>query len=167
MAIPGGYLIRGESKVKSKEGKDDGDVLIEALDKKISQSSVAGKIQVYYILDPTPPSGEEILNEEDESPVLLITNPDISPNTQPWVKPLISSLALASIAVFALGSFAFNEDVVGRVDASDGSLDFLYDLSLPLAFAVLGTQLIHEFGHLVVALKDDILIGLPTLVPSL
>jgi hypothetical protein len=58
-AVPGGYLIRGESKVKSKEGQDDGDLLIEALDKKIAASSVAGKIQAFYILDPTPPSGEE------------------------------------------------------------------------------------------------------------
>ena len=166
-AIPGGYLIRGESKVKSIEGRDDGDVLIEALDKKLSKSSVAGKVQVYYILDPTPPSGEEILADEDESPVLLVTNHDISPSTtKPFVKPGVTFLGLASIAVFALGSFAFNEDVVSRIDSSDGNLDWLYDLSLPLAFSLLATQIAHEIGHLIIAVKDGIDIGLPTLVPG-
>mmetsp|Transcript_5299 Transcript_5299/g.12023 ORF Transcript_5299/g.12023 Transcript_5299/m.12023 type:complete len:724 (-) Transcript_5299:370-2541(-) len=166
-AIPGGYLIRGESKVKSIEGKGDGDVLIEALDKKISESSVAGKIQVYYMLDPTPPSGEEILAGEDETPVLFISNYDVSPETKVWVKPGVSFAGLASIAVFALGSFALNENIVNQADAADGSLGLLlYDLSLPLVYSVLATQIVHELGHLIVAVKDGIQIGLPTLVPG-
>lgn len=171
-AVPGGYLIKGENKVKSVEGRDDGDVLIERLDEKISKTSAAGKIQVCYILDPTPPSGEEIMNDEDEKPVLLVTNLDVTPTTNPLVKAGVTFLGMASLAVFALGSFAFNEEVLGQIssatsDAPDGSLDFLYDLSLPLAFSLLGTQLIHELGHLVVALKDGIEIGLPTVVPGL
>ena len=167
-SVPGGYLIRGESKIKSIKGKDDGDLLIEALDRKIAESSVAGKIQAFYILDPTPPSGEEILNDEDESPVLLITNYDVSPDTKAWVNPTISFLGLASIAIFTLGSFASNEEIIGRInDAnSDDSIDWLYNLSLPLAFSLLATQLCHEFGHLIVAKKDDIDIGTPTLVPG-
>ncbi|KAL3782636.1 hypothetical protein ACHAW5_001780 [Stephanodiscus triporus] len=169
-AVPGGYLIRGESKVKSKEGKDDGDLLIEALDKKIAASSVAGKIQVFYILDPTPPSGEEILNDEDELPVLLITNYDISPDTNTWVKTTVTFLGLASIAVFTLGSFVFNDDIINRISAdannSDDSFDWIYNLSLPLAFSLLATQISHEFGHLIVAVKDDIKIGIPSLIPG-
>lgn len=168
-AVPGGYLIRGESKVKSKEGQDDGDLLIEALDKKIAASSVAGKVQAFYILDPTPPSGEEILNDEDESPVLLITNYNISPDTKAWVKPTITFLGLASIAVFTLGSFAFNEEIISRVSASadsNDSFDWLYTISLPLAFSLLATQMFHELGHQMVALKDDIEIGMPSLIPG-
>ena len=169
-AIPGGYVIRGDSKVKSKEGRDSGDVLIEVLDEKISKSSVAGKIQAYYILDPTPPSGEEIMNEEDESPVLLITNYDITPDTAAWVKPTMSLVGLASIAAFSLGSFSFNDAVLDQISESansgDGNLDFLYDLSLPLALSLLGIQLVHEAGHLIVAIKDGINIGLPTIVPG-
>jgi len=169
MAVPGGYLIRGISKLKPQEGRDDGDVVVEALDKAISKSSVAGKIEVYYILDPTPPSGEEILNDEDEAPVLLVTNYDISPNTEVWKKPFITFLGLASIAAFSLGSFSFTEEVLNRIDVatnSDGSLDFLYELSLPIATSVFATQLAHEAGHLIIAIKDGISIGLPTLVPS-
>ena len=168
-AVPGGYLIRGESKVKSKEGKDDGDLLIEALDKKIAASSLAGKIQAFYILDPTPPSGEEILNDDDESPVLFIANYDISPDTKAWVKPTVTFLGLASVAAFTLGSFAFNEDIINRVSASansDFNFDWLYNLSLPLALSLLATQIFHELGHLIVAVKNDFEIGMPSLIPG-
>lgn len=168
-AVPGGYLIRGESKVKSKEGKEDGDLLIEALDRKIAASSLAGKIQAFYILDPTPPSGEEILNDEDESPVLFIANYDISPDTKAWVKPTVTFLGLASIAAFTLGSFAFNEDIINRVSASansEDSFDWLYHLSLPLALSLMATQMFHELGHLIVAVKNDIEIGMPSLIPG-
>lgn len=166
-AVPGGYLIRGQSKIKSIKGEDDGDLLIEALDRKIAESTVARKVQAFYILDPTPPSGEEILNDEDESPVLLITNYDVSPDTKAWVNPTISFLGLASIAIFTLGSFASNEEIIGRInDANSDDIDWLYNLSLPLAFSLLATQICHELGHLIVAIKDDIDIGMPTLVPG-
>ena len=171
IAIPGGYLIRGENRVKTKEeGEDEGDVLINALDEKLSKSSVAGKIQLYYILDPTPPSGEEIMRDEDQSPVLLVTNSDISPDTDAWVKPTVTFLGLVSVAAFSLGSFAFNEEVLDRVSAitesGDGNFEWLYDLSLPLAFSVLATQIAHEAGHLLIAFKDGIEIGMPTIVPG-
>ena len=167
-AVPGGYLIKGESVIKSIKGKDDGDVLIEALDNKIAKSSVAKKVQLHYICDPTPPSGEEILNELDEKPVIFVTNYDISPDTQPLVKPLVSTLGLVSICIFSLGAFALNQDVMDRISAASDATDLgsLYDLTLPLALSVLAIQIIHEFGHLIMAVKNGIDIGLPTLVPG-
>ena len=33
---------------------------------------------------------------------------------------------------------------------------YVYELSIPLALAVLSTQLVHEAGHLIFALKDDV-----------
>lgn len=48
--IPGGFIIRGEGKVKPIDGKDYGDVLIDALDKKMAKTSLVGKIQAYYIV---------------------------------------------------------------------------------------------------------------------
>ena len=167
-AVPGGYLIKGESAVKSIKGKDDGDVLIEALDKKMDKSSVAKKVQLHYICDPTPPSGEEILNELDEKPVIFVTNYDISPDTQPLVKPLVSTLGLVSICIFSLGAFALNQDVTDRISAASDATDLgtLYDLTLPLALSVLAIQIIHEFGHLIMAVKNGIDVGLPTIVPG-
>ena len=121
----------------------------------MASSSLAGKVQIYYILDPTPPSGEDIMNEEDETPLLLVTNSDISPTTGSLVKPTVSFLALASIAIFALGSFSFNEDLMNQLSDTEG-FGGLYELSMPLALAVLSTQLAHEAGHLVFALKDGV-----------
>jgi hypothetical protein len=184
--VPGGYLIRGTSMVKksstrkeagNNEKLDDdddddddegGDCLMNVIEKKIMASSLANKIRVYYILDPTPPSGEEILNDEDESPVLLVTNHDISPNTNGWVKPTVTFLGLASVAIFSLGAFAFNADIIENLSASANymELDWLINLSLPLASSLLATQLFHELGHVLVAAKDEIHIGVPTLVPG-
>ena len=213
-AVPGGYLVRGVSKVRPKKEEDDGDVLIQALDRKISESSLAGKIQVYYILDPTPPSGEEIMNDEgesisissshesddlvqgatgdqrdcaapssspsdaifgsssastsakDETPVLLITGYDISPDTQVWVKPTITLLGLVSIAAFALGSTILNPAVQQTLATGSEVSGSLYELSLPLALYLLMLQAVVFVGHLFVSVKDGIQIGLPTLVPS-
>lgn len=154
--VPGGLIIRGEGKVKPVDGKDYGDVLIDALDKKMAKTSLVGKIQAYYILDPLPPSGEDILNEEDEQPLILVTNADISPTTGALVKPGVSFLGLTSIAIFALGSFSFNEDMMNQLSQTPGGFDNLYDLSLPLALAILSTQLAHEAGHVIFALKDGV-----------
>lgn len=180
--VPGGYLIRGTSMVnKSSKGKDndnknnqredEGDILMDVIDAKImSSSSLANKIRAYYILDPTPPSGEEILNDEDEYPVLLVTNYDVSPTTDAWVKPAVTFLGLTSIAIFALGAFAFNSDIIDKLSASannpDDNLDWLYNLSLPLATSLLATQIFHELGHIIVAARDGMNIGMPTLVPG-
>lgn len=48
--VPGGFIIRGEGKVKPIDGKDYGDVLIDTLDKKMAKTSLVGKIQAYYIV---------------------------------------------------------------------------------------------------------------------
>jgi hypothetical protein len=154
--VPGGFIIRGEGKVKPTDGKDYGDALIDALDKKISKSSLAGKIQAYYILDPTPPTGEDIMNEEDEQPLLLVTNADISPTTNLLVKAGVTFLGLASVAMFVLGSFSIHEDMMNQLLESANGFDEFYELSLPLALAVLSTQMVHEAGHLIFALKDDV-----------
>jgi len=168
--VPGGFLIRGENKVRPKDGREEGDLLIEALDKKLAVSSVHGKVNVYYILDPTPPSGEDILNDEDELPVLLITSSDISPSTDALIKTSISLIGVTSIAIFTLGSFSFNDTILNKLssamDTAGGNVDWFYDLSTPLALSILSIQLAHELGHIIVAFKDGFQIGLPTLVPG-
>jgi hypothetical protein len=168
-AVPGGYIVRGIGKVKANDGEDYGDSLVKALDAKIAQSSLRDKIQCCYILDPTPPSGEEILNEEDESPLLLVTNHDLSPSTDVFVKTSVTLIGLASIAFVSLDSFSFNDEVLNQISVSANAgkdLTWLYALALPLALSTLTIQLIHEFGHLIVAVKDGIDIGFPTLVPG-
>ena len=146
--IPGGYIIRGANTMAS------GDVLVEKLDGILKTSALSESIQVFYILDPTPPSGEEIMLEVDESPVLLITNCNVSTDTAIWVKTLVTALGLLTICIFALSVYSQNDDGL--------AIDDPY----PLALAVLGIQLAHEAGHVTIAHRDSIKLGLPTLVPG-
>ena len=55
-----------------------------------------------------------------------------------------------------------------RISAASDATDLgsLYDLTLPLALSVLAIQIIHEFGHLIMAVKNGIDVGLPTIVPG-
>ncbi|KAL3792947.1 hypothetical protein ACHAWO_003440 [Cyclotella atomus] len=62
-----------------------------------------------------------------------------------------------------------NMDVVDQVRkaAEKGEdLGWLFDLSLPVLGGIVGTQIVHEMGHAIIALKDGIKIGPPTLIPS-
>lgn len=156
-AVPGGYIIRGSNKAS----KDDmnGDLLIQAIDKRLSYSSVYKKIQCYYLLDPTPLNDDAMDFDEEDEAVLLLTNYDVSPSTGLWVKPVVSILGLSSLTAFALGAFSMNTDVVDQVfkAAENGEdLSWLVDLSMPIAGGVLCTQLAHEIGHWIVALKDGV-----------
>ena len=99
------------------------------------------------------------MNEEDERPLILVTNADISPTTGVLVKPGVTLLGLASICIFALGSFSFNEEMMTQLSKTPEGFDGLYNLSLPLALAILSTQLAHEAGHLIFALKEGVSIS--------
>ena len=157
-AVPGGYIIRGTNKIH----QDDmnGDLLIEAIDKRLSTSSMYKRIQCYYLLDPTPSIRQEDADfDEEDEPVLLLTNYDISPSTGLWVKPVVSILGLSSLTIFSLGAFSMNMDVVDQISkaAQNGEgFNWLIDLSMPIAAGVLCTQLAHEVGHGIVALKDGV-----------
>jgi hypothetical protein len=160
-ALPGGYIVRGTNRL-AKDTEEDGDSLMDAIEKKLTTSSVYQKIQCCYILDPMPTSSQgDVLMEdldEDEA-VLLLTNYNLSPATGIWVKPLVSTIGIASLAAFALGAFSMNTDVVDQVAkaAETGEdLTWLYDLSLPIVGGMLGIQTMHELGHGIVALKDGV-----------
>ena len=97
--------------------------------------------------------------DEEDEPVLLLTNYDISPFTGLWVKPVVSILGLSSLTIFSLGAFSMNMDVVDQISkaAQNGEgFNWLIDLSMPIAAGVLCTQLAHEVGHGIVALKDGV-----------
>ena len=155
-AVPGGYIVRGSSRFDEERG----DLLMEAIDTKLKASSVYQKIGCYYIYDPTPRLEEDTMEDDDEvEKVLLLTDYNVSPSTDLWVKPLVSIIGIASIGAFALGSFSMNMDVVDQVSkaAENGDdLGWLYDLSLPVVQSILGIQLAHEAGHAIVALKDGV-----------
>lgn len=153
--IPGGYVIRGENRLKN------GDELVSALDEALQASSVAGKMQVFYIKDPTLVTEEQFETDTMEQPLLLVTGPDLSPDTNRFVKPIITALGGFSIASFGLAVCLSTES------ATPESIYWAEEMVSPLLFAVLGTQIAHEAAHQLVAVKDKFKAGAPTIIPSL
>lgn len=55
-------------------------------------------------------------------------------------------------------------------DAEQPDMQLLYpyvETALPLAYSVLGVQLIHEFGHFVAALSKKVKLGIPFFIPNI
>lgn len=163
--IPGGYLIRGENKMK------DGDELVKTLDKALAATNVSDKVQFYYLKDPNPSTEEEFQRYENDLPVLVVTGPDISPETKYLTKAFISLIGIVFVASFSVGALSFNEVLVDRLDAEvqagTADLSWVQDLAAPTFLAVCATQLVHEASHQAVAYKDKFKAGLPTILPSL
>eukprot|EP00557_Chaetoceros_sp_GSL56_P003532 CAMPEP_0176489474 /NCGR_PEP_ID=MMETSP0200_2-20121128/7308_1 /TAXON_ID=947934 /ORGANISM="Chaetoceros sp., Strain GSL56" /LENGTH=850 /DNA_ID=CAMNT_0017886619 /DNA_START=116 /DNA_END=2668 /DNA_ORIENTATION=+ len=151
--IPGGFLIRGQNTF------DNGEDLIKALDSKLKVSSVADKLYYYYIKDPSLVTEQQFEQGDFENPVIIITGNDLSPSTNPFVKPIVTAFGGLSIASFAV-AVCLATDM--KMD-----IDLLESMASPLVFSVLGTQLAHEAMHQLVALKDKFKAGGPTIVPSL
>ena len=163
--VPGGFLIRGENKMK------DGDELVKTLDKALAATNISDKVQFYYIKDPNPSTEEEFQNYQNDLPILYITGPDISPETKFLTKAFISFIGIAFVASFSVGTLSFNEVLVDRLDAEvqagAGDLSWISDIAAPIFLASCITQLVHEASHQAVALKDKFKTGLPTILPSL
>eukprot|EP00551_Chaetoceros_affinis_P010571 CAMPEP_0203669702 /NCGR_PEP_ID=MMETSP0090-20130426/5997_1 /ASSEMBLY_ACC=CAM_ASM_001088 /TAXON_ID=426623 /ORGANISM="Chaetoceros affinis, Strain CCMP159" /LENGTH=895 /DNA_ID=CAMNT_0050534435 /DNA_START=443 /DNA_END=3130 /DNA_ORIENTATION=+ len=153
-AIPGGYIIRGENKLKSS------DELVAAMEKALEKSSVAGKVVPYYIRDPTLVTEEQFETNTFELPVVMITGPDISPDTNRFVKPFVTVLGGLCVASFSLAVCFANQDAV------QDPL-WLEEMASPLIISILMTQVAHEAAHQVVAFKDKFKTGAPTIVPSI
>ncbi len=141
--VPGGYVIRGENRLKTS------DELVVALEKALEKSSVADKLRLYYIRDPTLVTEEQFETNTFELPVVFITGPDISPETNRLVKPLITVLGGFCVATFSLAVCFSNEDAV------QDPL-WLEQMASPLIMSILFTQLAHEAAHQVVAFKDKV-----------
>ena len=177
--VLGGYYLRGLNKFEDKDGKHPaGDRLVTALSENLRKSSLSGKIQFFYLPDPTPQSDEDIERGNDAEPVLLVTtiDPKFYKLAQPLNKLFVSAAGLLSTIVLALGAcelngFNYNQFNVQleAYKAGTGDLDvsWLTDMAAPIAVSLLVIQLVHEISHRLVAWKDKFDIGLPNLVPSL
>jgi len=165
--VPGGVIIRGENCV----GEDSIDDMVSAMEEKVKENNLDKNLRLFYMLDPTPVTEEQINNEEYETPVILLTGADVAPETSFTTKGIISALGVVGIASFSLGALSFNDGFMDRLtnaaDLGDGNLSWISDLAAPLFLATLGIQLAHELAHRIVAFKDKFDIGLPTIVPSL
>lgn len=165
--IPGGYIIRGKMASKL---KDDGDKLIELLDKEIEglvEPEWNEKFQVSYMTDPTP----QMLMDDDlnGAPVLVVHSRDMSPSVSTLLTTAVSSLSLFLSFVFAISLFGQNDVVMQRLqaaqNANDYDLTWFNQLITPFLVSIGVTQIAHETAHYVVAKKEGFKITPPTILP--
>ena len=164
--IPGGVLIRGENMMKT------ADEMIATMEEKLSlQPTIKDKLQFFFIRDPTPIPENAVETDVFESPLLIVTGKDVSPTTNGFVKPLVSTLGMISLGAFALGAYSYNSNIVDQltqnVDSGNTDITWLTDLATQIFVSIAATQLAHEIAHQVVAFKDKFRAGFPTIVPSL
>lgn len=141
-SIPGGWVVKGDNSM------ENGDALVKALDSKLKESSVADKLNYYFMKDPSLVTKERYESDDFENPVLVITGPDISPDTNRFVKPSVTALAGLALASFSVAT-CLSTDL--KMD-----VEMVETMTTPLVFSILGTQIAHEAAHQIVALKDKV-----------
>jgi hypothetical protein len=162
--VEGGYVIRGTNKL------ENGDLLIEAIDKLLAKTSLGEKMTVLYTNDFTI-FGKENLEEIDfdEEPILYITGPDVVREPRRILLSVVSALGIASAWYLSIYPFLLNpalsqrvEQDLALVDASmSPDLSWLTDLSIPLFYTFFGIQLLHDFAHQAVAASYGVSLYFP------
>eukprot|EP00558_Chaetoceros_sp_UNC1202_P010603 CAMPEP_0197234186 /NCGR_PEP_ID=MMETSP1429-20130617/1990_1 /TAXON_ID=49237 /ORGANISM="Chaetoceros sp., Strain UNC1202" /LENGTH=863 /DNA_ID=CAMNT_0042692531 /DNA_START=24 /DNA_END=2615 /DNA_ORIENTATION=- len=153
--IPGGYIIRGDNRLKN------GNELVKAIRKRLQEkeSGLGEKLNFYFVRDPTIATEEDYQTDNFETPVLILTGTDLTPDTNRFVKPAVTSLGALSVVSFSV-AVCLSTDL--NMDAAT-----MESMTGPLLFSIVGTQIAHEAAHQIVALKDKFKAGPPTIVPSL
>lgn len=158
--VKGGYFIRGQNYF---QGEVANDKLMDALRRKIDASPLAGKVQMFYIFDPSPATDEEIEFGNDFRPVLFVaggTPKEMYDPATPVTKGLVSMSAIFFMAAFALGAYGVNDSVMDQLQAAinsgDSSLSLVLDLLAPIVLPLGAIQLSHEAAHRVVAWKNKV-----------
>jgi len=164
--IPGGYLIRGTNVMSSNEK------MISSVQEQLdNNSNLSDKIQFHYLRDPYP-GEEEPVEFEDiwGEPVMLVLAKDVSPERNQFVATLTTLISLACIGIFSVEAFSATPDVMSHLQASydsgDSDLSWLTPRVIPIFFYFLATQLAHEIGHQLFALKGKFKTCAPTFIPS-
>ena len=166
--VIGGYYVWGTNVLNNNSNNKDTttsatDMLVQEVYKRLqNQPSIKDKIEFYYILDPSPPTDEEMELEVGSKPVFLITakDPDTMYNLSlPWTKSIVTISGLVSTFLFSVGACVLNPKINDGIEkaldnaASSGFIDiqWFYDLCLPLYFSLLSILFAHELGHRIAA----------------
>ena len=169
--VSGGYYIRGLNLLEGDENgsRTAADKLVETISEKLSKSPLADKLSFFYILDPSPPTDEEIEMGGDgtDKPLIVLTTKDRSKfyqNAKPLTKLGVTFSGMFTSLLFSVGSCALNPAIADRFSASldqaemSGVIDieWLTSLVLPVFTAMAAIQIAHEAGHRVIAWKDKV-----------
>eukprot|EP00980_Cylindrotheca_fusiformis_P031007 scaffold25699_cov137-Cylindrotheca_fusiformis.AAC.11 len=180
--VAGGYYIRGVNLLLDDEdgGFTAADKLVAEVSKKLQSSDLG--LEFFYILDPSPPTDEELEFGSVNRPLFVVTSRNRTKFyslANPSTKALITISGLLTTFFFSVGACALNPSISDRFTAaldsatSTGVVDlkWLSDMFLPIFMATLGIQLSHEVGHRFVAHKYKVYNGtknrLPNLIPSI
>jgi len=183
--VIGGYYVRGTNQFgfDEKNSTTANDRLVQEVYQRLqNHPTLKDKIDFYYILDPSPPTDEEMELEVNLNPLFLVTVKD--PQTlygisSPLTKAAITSSGLFATFLFSVGSCVLNPKINAAIEKSLDSLsssdsattliDFqwFFDLCLPLYLSFLGILFAHELGHRIVATYYKFDIGVPNILPSI
>jgi hypothetical protein len=162
--VLGGYYIRGKNLLS---GDDATEKMVQQVFERLANSTLADKLEFFYIHDPSPPTDEEMeLGEDDEAIFVLTTkNPETFYSPAPlFTKGSLAITTLISTFTFSVGACALNPAISDRfyktLDAASagGSLDlqWLVDQVAPIMLSIAAIQLAHELGHRVIAQRDKV-----------
>ena len=187
--VPGGWAISGNHKF------DNGDELLDAIDKEISKTrpNLIDQITVLYTPSYGPMTNSSIGGEsldslsignmlEEETlelfagsePILYITGPNIVRKSNRLGLTLTSIAGIATSWYLSVYPFLLNDQIASRVDADmklveanlQPDLSYLTQYSIPVFLTFIGLQLIHEAAHQLVAISKGVKLSVPVFVPS-
>lgn len=173
--VIGGYYVRGQNLLLDDDaeegsGKSAADKLIEEVTRRLEADTdgLNDRLDYFYILDPSPPTDEELEMGPELNPIFIITTKDPKKLYQPaslLTKVLVSLSGLGTALVFAVGTCVLNDRIAQSVESSSstGSLDmtWFFNLCLPLYVSLGGILLVHEAAHRLVASYYKVRIGTP------
>lgn len=182
--VIGGYYVRGTNQLRFDENNSTSanDRLVQEVYQHLeNHPTLKDKIEFFYILDPSPPSDEDVELEVGVNPLFLVTahNPQVMYGiSSPLTKTAVSISGLVFTFMFSLGSCVLNPKINANLQNSldilttnpasaHVDLQWFSDLCLPLYFSFLGILFAHEMGHRLVATYYKFDIGLPNVLPSL
>lgn len=164
--VAGGFYIRGQNQLSDDEDKvlTAADKLVSIVSEKMEDSKLGDKLEFFYILDPSPPTDEELEFGPIERPLFVVTTKNPK-KFYSWAKPTTKTVTtlsgLLTTFFFSVGACALNPSIsdhfTSTLDAasSTGVIDFqwLVDLFLPILGGTLAIQFAHEMSHQLVALR--------------
>jgi Zn-dependent protease len=155
---------------------DSAEVFKRVQQKLSAVPGLADRVQVFLMPDPTPEAVRrmEMMKDgmngplPDPDPVFVVISKAAEPFAQGWPILLLTVLCgLGSVFTtfsYAIGTYAFNSEFLSKLSEGDTSV---VAKTLPVLFALLGVQLLHELGHTVAAKFHGIKLSPPILIPSL
>ncbi|CAM9460705.1 unnamed protein product [Chrysoparadoxa australica] len=129
---------------------------------------VKDRVQLFFMLDPTPPMMNEGEQPSEPRPVFIAISAEAQPRQSNVLTYLLSGgtvlVSAFTCFAYAIGNFALNTEFFKKITEGDASVAYS---ALPIAAGILALQVFHEIGHKIAAEANDQELALPVIIPSL